>query len=127
MGKKCSVPGCKSGYASAKPGISKISFFSFPSDPDLKEKWKIGIQRPGWEPFPNSTVCSLHFIESDIQTNSTDSQTRRKRSRPSEKLQRLKLFPDAIPSIFSNTHSSIVNQVTVNEEKVLHFIWFLDF
>ena len=122
MGKKCSVPGCKSGYASAKPGINKISFFSFPSDPDLKEKWKIGIQRPEWEPFPNSTVCSLHFTMSDIQINSTDSSERRKRSRSSEKLLRLKLFPDAIPSILSNSHSSIVNQVIFMKKKSLHFI-----
>ena len=111
MGRKCCVPKCKSGYASAKPGSNKISFFSIPSDPDLKEKWKIRIQRPEWEPTPNSSICSLHFTENDIQINSIDSSSWRKKSRPNEKLQRLKLFPDAVPSIFSYIPPSKVNQM----------------
>merc|ERR1712046_14958 len=60
--------------------------------------WKNGINRPDWEPSQNSRVCSLHFKESDYQVYSKDSQIRRKRSRPSEELQRKYLLPSAVPS-----------------------------
>ena len=73
MGKKCSVPNCKSGYAT-NTSKTKISFHSFPPDPDLRNVWKINVGRPNWEPTPHSSVCSLHFRESDYKLKSTDSQ-----------------------------------------------------
>ena len=111
MGWKCCVPGCRSGYDYAESKANKISFFSFPPDPDLKEEWKIKLQRPDWDPFPNSRICSVHFTESDFQIYSIDSKARRKKSGLSEKLQRLKLLPNAVPSIFSNIYASKENQV----------------
>ena len=94
----CSVKGCKSGYASVESGPIKVSFFRFPLDPEIRDRWKHGINRPDWEPSQNSRVCSLHFKESDYQVYSKDSQIRRKRSRPSEELQRKYLLPSAVPS-----------------------------
>ena len=73
MGKKCSVPNCKSGYAT-NTSKTKISFHAFPPDPDLRNVWKINVRRPNWEPTPHSSVCSLHFRESDYKLKSTDSQ-----------------------------------------------------
>ena len=73
MGKKCSVPNCKSGYAT-NTSKTKISFHSFPPDPDLRNVWKINVGRPNWEPGPHTSVCSLHFRESDYKLKSNDSQ-----------------------------------------------------
>ena len=94
----CCVKGCKSGYASVKTAPLKVSFFRFPLNLEVRNKWKNSIKRPDWEPSLNSRVCSLHFKESDYQVYSKDSQIRRKRSRPSEELQRRYLLPDAVPS-----------------------------
>ena len=101
MGKKCCVPGCKSGYDSVKPEREKVSFFMFPMDTDIRNEWIQKIQRPDWEPTQNSTICSLHFKENDFQIYSQDLQTRRKESRLSEELLRKKLLPHAVPSLFS--------------------------
>ena len=74
MGKRCSVPNCKSGYATATKSQTKISFHVFPPDPDLRNEWKINVGKPNWEPSPHSSVCSLHFRDSDYKLKSNDSQ-----------------------------------------------------
>ena len=99
MGKKCCVSGCKSGYASVKPEREKVSFFSFPNDPDLRNEWLDKIQRPDYEPTQNSTVCSLHFEETDLQIYSQDVSIRRKKSRLTDKLLQKRLVPNAVPSL----------------------------
>ena len=69
MGMKCCVRKCKSGYDSESPGIKKVSFHSFPSDSDLRDKWIQNIANKNWEPKPTSRVCSLHFEENDFQVS----------------------------------------------------------
>ena len=41
-------------------------------DMPLRNEWKINVGRPNWEPFPHSSVCSLHFKESDYKLKSND-------------------------------------------------------
>ena len=41
----CVVPKCKTGYRSDDPGPEKISFFKFPTDLGMKEKWTKKIRR----------------------------------------------------------------------------------
>ena len=40
MGRKCSVPECRSGYDPPKPGEPKLSFHAFPKQPDMKRQWE---------------------------------------------------------------------------------------
>ena len=68
------MPNCKSGYATATKSQTKISFHVFPPDPDLRNEWKINVGKPNWEPSPHSSVCSLHFRDSDYKLKSNDSQ-----------------------------------------------------
>lgn len=103
MGKKCSVPGCRSGYLKTSPGqgLSKISFHSFPMDETLKNIWLRKIKRPNWKPTPYANVCSLHFKDSWFQKESKDSNKHRVRHATGSDLLRLRrLLPDAIPTIF---------------------------
>ena len=67
MGRKCCVPGCKSGYYSVPEPKPNISFLSFPNDPDLRNKWLLAIGRPDYDARTYSSVCSLHFKDSDFQ------------------------------------------------------------
>ena len=69
MGMKCCVRKCKSGYDSESPGRKKVSFHSFPSDSELRDKWTKNIANKNWEPKPTSRVCSLHFEENDFQVS----------------------------------------------------------
>ena len=120
MGKKCCVPGCKSGYDSIKPVPKKTSFFIFPTDPELRNEWIRKIQRPDYEPTQNSTICSLHFKETDFQVYSQDLQVRRKESRLTEELLRKKLLPDAVPSIFSKFPPLNLKKELGNTEDTLY-------
>ena len=45
MGRKCTVPECKSGYNPEPPGAPKISMHLFPKDNELKQKWIRAIHR----------------------------------------------------------------------------------
>ena len=74
-------------------------------DLPLRNEWKINVGKPNWEPGPHSSVCSLHFRESDYKLKSNDSQERRQKRRLngmiSLKVRLLK--PDAVPRIFSKS------------------------
>ena len=108
MGWKCCVPNCRSGYKSESDNSSgKISFFSFPTDPNLRAQWIKAIPRD-FEPTPNSRVCCLHFYPSDFVKTTQDTNATRKRRRSissNEVLQRLHLKPTAFPQIFPNCPS----------------------
>ena len=67
MGYKCCVSGCKSGYATTEASSDrKISFFSFPHDHKLREKWIKNCHRENFTPTKFSRVRSLHFIDKDF-------------------------------------------------------------
>ena len=103
MGWKCCVPECRSGYSDKKEyvGEIKISFYRFPADPDLKSVWIRNIERPDWEPTPNSRVCSLHFKETDFQDGRKDKRLKWRKD-PTSKLKVKLLLPDAVPILFSS-------------------------
>ena len=81
---KCSVPGCKTGYATElrnRPaGKPKPSMHSFPShDKTLLTLWVEILQlkprnplRDEWIPSKRSKICSLHFQSSDFIESSLD-------------------------------------------------------
>lgn len=56
---KCSVLTCKN-QQDKKHDIKNVSFFRFPNDPQLKEKWITFCQRPlDWEVNENCRICSV--------------------------------------------------------------------
>ena len=87
-------------------GEIKISFHTFPADPDLKNVWIKNIERPDWEPTPNSRVCSLHFKESDFQDGRKDKKLKWRKD-PTSKLKVKLLLPDAVPILFSSNEIEI--------------------
>ena len=108
MGWKCCVPHCKSGYKEGKeapPPTSKLSFYRFPPEPDLRHTWIRNISRSDQEPNKNSRVCSIHFKATDFQAERTDKRFKSKKNsgvtRPAE-LQKRLLLQDAVPSNFPN-------------------------
>ena len=40
--------------------------FSFPNEPNLKEKWIEATGNKEWYPTKHSTICSLHFEEASF-------------------------------------------------------------
>ena len=102
MGFKCCVPECRTGYESG----SSISVFRLPTDNNLLKQWLRRINRINpdgseWLPSSNHRVCALHFNEDDIERNSQDLRNRRN----DDSLQRCRLKPSAVPSIFPNQPS----------------------
>ena len=115
MGKKCSVPNCKSGYYES--GKSKnISFHSFPLDPDLQNRWEKIIWKSDHQAKPYSSVCSLHFTEKDYQIERRDKQHRRVKAVGS-KLQAKILQPDAVPSVFFDLTTTDVAKESMTEKE----------
>lgn len=95
MGRKCSVPLCKSNYDNSE----KISTFCFPSDPELRNKWLSNIKRKDFVITKNSSVCIKHFSNSDLITETETSRGDRKKQRKIN-LQRPKPHPSAVPTVF---------------------------
>ena len=114
MGWKCCVPNCRSGYESKTDNSTeKMSYFSFPSDPNLRAQWTKAIPRD-FEPTPNSRVCCLHFYPSDFIATTQDTNVTRKRRRSSsnESLKRQLLKPTAFPQIFPNCPSYLTTTLS---------------
>lgn len=59
---KCSVPLC-SGSSRLN---SKVSFHSFPVDPEVRARWLTKIGRDSLTPSENTRVCSRHFRPQDF-------------------------------------------------------------
>lgn len=81
MPRRCAVFGCK-----VKRGEPPISTYGFPSDKIKKKQWLKAILNPDFEPTQWSTVCKLHFQESDFLSSLSG--------------QRQVLKKSAVPSIF---------------------------
>lgn len=73
----------------------KKHVFAFPSKSELRAKWVAAIRREDtcWNP-DNSGICELHFCQCDFLVSLAP---RNKTER-----QRLRLKPNAIPSVFVN-------------------------
>ena len=64
MGRKCSVPGCKTGYTSANViRTAKLSVYGFPKDPNELQKWlsRLPNEISADSVTRNMGVCSLHW------------------------------------------------------------------
>ena len=61
----CSIPGCKSGYATQSDGKKYMSF-QLPKSEEMKEIWISKIYRDNFESSKNTIVCSRHFLEDDF-------------------------------------------------------------
>lgn len=100
MPRHCCVPGCKSNYASTLKSEPARSTFSFPKDRELQNIWLRAIHREEYTLTKYSTVCSLHFEQSEITTTEIykDSHGNTHES----KLTYPRLIEGAIPHIFPN-------------------------
>ena len=63
MGKKCSMVGCRSGYARYGDGNKFKNVFSFPDNPDLNTRWIQFVNHAQWKPTEHSGICIDHFEE----------------------------------------------------------------
>lgn len=102
MVNKCSAYGCKSGYSGNNN--ANISFHSYPLKSDnILKQWIKNNPREGFIPSKHSKICSLHFKESDFIKERSDSNPRRRKNL--DKLAKLRLREDAVPTIFKNAPS----------------------
>lgn len=100
MPSSCCVPGCVSNYyRNARPGAG-VPVFTFPADTAKREKWLKAIRRSHFVPSKRTVVCIRHFDNRFIIRE--DSVTRPDGTILTVKRHRLKLNPDAVPSIFFN-------------------------
>ncbi|BFZ16313.1 hypothetical protein BsWGS_19352 [Bradybaena similaris] len=71
MLKKGCVPGCISNYYFTK---YYITVFKFPTDSDMREKWKQChkcVSRKDWSPSKSTVICSKHFRPCDMILSET--------------------------------------------------------
>lgn len=96
MPSSCCVPGCKSNYCDS----DSVTVFQFPANPELKQKWVKSIHRADFTPNKRSVVCIHHFEERFVVQE--DSVVRPDGTILTVKRDRVKLTPEAFPSIFDN-------------------------
>ncbi|XP_049515396.1 peroxynitrite isomerase THAP4 isoform X3 [Dermacentor silvarum] len=82
----CCVPKC------ANHSRNGWRFFHFPTNPERRSLWLIGINRGNWQPTKWSSVCSAHFEEDSFEQNRADGWK--------------KLKPNAVPTLFPPRESS---------------------
>jgi len=97
---KHSAYGCKSGYDS-QVADDNVTFHTFPTDPEIRDKWIRANPRNDFVPTKYSRLCSLHFQPSDFIHVRSDTNHRRLKIL-SENRQRRYLKQDAVPSMFPN-------------------------
>ena len=88
----CAVATCN-----VRSGRDKdVAFFGFPESPNLRKAWIWKCGRKGLKPSKHAKVCEAHFVDSDfiVSRSFADSLNF------CQKL-RLRLKPDAIPSIIA--------------------------
>lgn len=102
---KCAAVNCRSGYRPTKQEKEMIErgetppckkhVFAFPKKAEIRTQWVTAIRRQDtdWNP-DNFGVCELHFKPHNL---ALDLVHRTKTER-----QRLRLKPDAIPTVFNN-------------------------
>ena len=86
----CAAFGCNEG--SAKGG--NTSFFSFPKDATLRNRWVANMHRDRFTPAKHSRLCSLHFERSCFDRDPV------LMASMGYKGARISLKPDAVPTLF---------------------------
>ena len=97
---KCAAFGCKSGSKS-NTDDSCVTFYAFPSDPQLREKWIKANPRKDFVVTKHSRLCSLHFHSSDFVDVRTDTNKSRAQQKSGTPLRRI-LKNGVVPSVFHN-------------------------
>ena len=93
MGRSCVVPGCRSGYKNVD--MHGISMYKF------RKEWEGKILREvGWKFTENTGIGSKHFIDEDIVTEATTSNSRGKCKKKGHGLVHVYVKDDAYPTIF---------------------------
>ena len=138
MPNTCCGIGCKTGYKSRKKKKDepegqenddqeeqtneppKLTLFSFPKhdkDPELRARWIARVPRHDsrWLEITANVnaklyLCEKHFLPGDIITDSTDTNTRRKRK--SEELNKKRVKPGGLPSLWPDAPAHL-SKVTV--------------
>ena len=86
----CAVATCN-----VRSGRDKdVAFFGFPESPNLRKAWIWKCGRKGFKPSKHAKVCEAHFVDSDVIVSRSFADS----LNFCQKL-RLRLKPDAIPSI----------------------------
>lgn len=91
--KFCCAYGCNN--SGSLPGIS---FFQFPKDDKRKKEWTCRINRDNFQPSSSSVLCSDHFSRDSY----TYDQGLLRRLGVNSESYRLRLKPDAVPTIFEH-------------------------
>lgn len=81
--------------------------YKFPNDEELKQRWIRSIPRQNWTLSPQHRVCKKHFEKKDFLRFSLDSNSRRRVTRGSQRLLRLRLKDGAVPGIFPDLPLSL--------------------
>ena len=104
MVNKCAAPKCEANYKklktrnkSGKEDRIKRNVYHFPTDPELRKKWKNAVRRKNWSPSKHSVLCEKHFLPSDFKTERIDKNSSRIQNK-GQKLKRKELKAGAIPS-----------------------------
>jgi hypothetical protein len=111
MVNKCCAFGCKSGYDS-QTTATDVAFHSFPTDPELREKWIRANPRKAFKPTKNSKICSLHFQPCDFVEGRSDTNKSRLNSKSPKRMRRY-LKPGAMPTVFAHAPSYLLKPASV--------------
>ena len=108
----CAVATCN-----VRSGRDKdVAFFGFPESPNLRKAWIWKCGRKGFKPSKHAKVCEAHFVDSDfiVSRSFADSLNF------CQKL-RLRLKPDAIPSIIPKPKkiSKLLQKKKINRQENL--------
>ncbi|CAG9826288.1 unnamed protein product [Diabrotica balteata] len=107
MPRHCSVPNCKSNYATTLKYEKAQSTFSFPKNDHLRTQWVRSINREDFRVTSSSVVCKKHFDATDIIESESFI------DKNGTVLQRNLVYPklkeNAIPRIFENQPSYLSN------------------
>lgn len=94
--KYCIAFNCESNSRKAKPNEleERIAYFRFPKKRTLRNRWVDRIRRKNWKPAQSSRLCSRHFEDSCFVHNPAVLRS------IGWLVQRPRLKPDAVPTIF---------------------------
>ena len=120
MTKKCSAPGCRSGYDSEKKNndtsVSAIKLFEFPKNEERRKLWISKVPRANWIPSKYAYLCELHFREEDFQHERGDTNTTRQEANEGKPVVRKRLKHVAFPTVWPNCPSYLTAK-PVNQRK----------